>query len=118
MPDPDAVGRALTALAHPDDGPPRQSYRRTIADAADAFADVDTAAAFLADGGEETLRRAVGAAEREGHDCARVGRTLLRDLSRLRESIADSTSSHGRDGDHFHSPRTTVFSGGGESPDR
>ncbi|KAB1196922.1 MULTISPECIES: hypothetical protein [Haloferax] len=118
MPDPATVGRALTALAYPDDGPERQGYQRTIADARDAFSDLDTAAQFLDDDGEATLRRAVGAASRDDHSCARDGRRLLRDLSRLRESIADAPPSTPGDGDHFHSGRTTVFSGAGESPDR
>ncbi|WP_416839037.1 hypothetical protein [Haloferax sp. DFSO52] len=153
MPDPAVVGRALAALADPDATAQRQSYEYTIASAADAFSDIATAATFLDDDGEATLRRAVGAATRDGHPSARTGRTLLRDLTRVRESIAgpessapsasrppssgspssrpsasespsscprslDSLSAHGRDGDHFHSPRTTVFSGGGEPTDR
>ncbi|WP_411968123.1 hypothetical protein [Haloferax sp. YSSS75] len=118
MSDPAAVGRALTALAHPDDAPEREPYERTIAAACDAFSEIHTAETFLDDGGEVTLRRAVGAATRDGHPCARDGRRMLQDLSRLRESMADSPTELGRDADQFHSGRTTVFSGGGESPDR
>jgi hypothetical protein len=118
MPDPAAVGRALAALADPerDEFDQRRPYESTIADARDAFADTAAAADFLDDGGEIALRRAVGAATRDGHRCARAGREVLRDLDRLRTTL-DGANSSVRD-DHFHSGRTTVFSGDGESAGR
>ncbi|KTG22519.1 hypothetical protein [Haloferax profundi] len=139
-PDPAAVGRALAALADPDESSDQHAFVDVIADASDAFSDITTAARFLDAGGEVRLRRAVGAATREDHHSAREGHRLLRDLTRLRASLdALDTKLDGselpprldgstppsspespalRDGDHFHSGRTTVFSGGGESPDR
>ncbi|KAB1189074.1 MULTISPECIES: hypothetical protein [Haloferax] len=117
-PDPAVVGRALAALADPDDTSDRDAFESIIADARAAFSDVSTAAQFLDAGGEVRLRRAVGTATREGHHCARVGRSLLRDLSCLRTSLDSTESTTSSVGDHFHSGRTTVFSGGGEPPDR
>ncbi|KAB1192101.1 hypothetical protein GJR96_01055 [Haloferax sp. MBLA0076] len=126
-PDPAAVGRALAALADPDESSDQHAFVDVIADASDAFSDITTAARFLDAGGDVRLRRAVGAATREDHHSAREGHRLLRDLTRLRASLdaldtlpsgTSSESPARRDGDHFHSGRTTVFSGGVESPDR
>ncbi|MGB9957822.1 hypothetical protein ACOZ4B_15705 [Haloferax prahovense] len=130
-PAPDAVGRALSALADgdTDDRPGSCSPAEVVADARNAFESLHSAARFLSDGGELTLRRAVGEAARRGHhDCARAGRTLLADLDRLRGALGDPAdeSDRGscvaqrrlRDADHFRSGRTTVFSGGGEPVDR
>ena len=116
-PDPVTIGRALVALADSDEYGERDAFEATIAEARAAFTDISTAAQFLADGGEARLRRAVGAATRTDHPCHHDGHALLRDLSRLRASLTDDSTGP-RAGDHFHSGRTTVFSGGGESADR
>ncbi|POG57387.1 hypothetical protein AUR65_000510 [Haloferax marisrubri] len=134
-PAPDDVGRALSALADADadaDVDDRSGSRppaEVVADARSAFQSLHSAARFLSDGGELTLRRAVGEAARRGHhDCARSGRSLLAALDRLRGALggAADESARGfraargrpRDADHFRSGRTTVFSGGGEPVDR
>ncbi|WP_188424024.1 hypothetical protein [Haloferax sulfurifontis] len=132
-PTPDDVGRALSALADADadidDRPESRPPAEVVADARDAFQSLSSAARFLSDGGELTLRRAVGEAARRGHhDCARRGRALIADLDRLRIALADATDESNRtsraaerrprDADHFRSGRTTVFSGGGEPGDR
>ncbi|WP_042663520.1 hypothetical protein [Haloferax sp. ATB1] len=131
-PAPDAVGRALSALADTDGGSCGYESRpptEVVAEARTAFESLHSAARFLSDGGELTLRRAVGEAARRGHhDCARTGRTLLADLDRLRGALGDpadesergsrATQRRPRDADHFRSGRTTVFSGGGEPVDR
>ncbi|MFC7128831.1 hypothetical protein [Haloferax chudinovii] len=134
-PAPDDVGRALSALADADadidDRPAARPPTEVVADARSAFQSLSSAARFLSDGGELTLRRAVGEATRRGHhDCARSGRALLADLDRLRGALGDAgpaeesnRASHAtrgglRDADHFRSGRTTVFSGGGEPSDR
>ncbi|AFK18542.1 hypothetical protein E6P09_07130 [Haloferax mediterranei ATCC 33500] len=119
MTDPVAVGRALKALADSDAPREPQPPTDVVAAARDAFSDISTAARFLDDGGEVTLRRAVGTAARNGHDeWAREGSALLSDLSRLREALDADESTQIRDADHFQSGRTTVFSSGGEPADR
>ncbi|CQR50666.1 MULTISPECIES: hypothetical protein [Haloferax] len=132
-PAPDDVGRALSALADADadidDRPGARPPAEVVADARDAFQSLSSAARFLSDGGELTLRRAVGEAARRGnHDCARSGRALLADLDRLHVALADAADGSNRDSraaegrprdpDHFRSGRTTVFSGGVEPSDR
>jgi len=132
-PAPDDVGRALSALADADadtgDRPESRPPAAVVAEARDAFQSLSAAARFLSDGGELTLRRAVGEAARRGHhDCARRGRSLLADLDRLHVALADAADESDRasraaerrprDADHFRSGRTTVFSGGGEPSDR
>ncbi|AOP12816.1 uncharacterized protein HVO_0852A [Haloferax volcanii DS2] len=134
-PAPDDVGRALSALADADadtgDRPESRPPAAVVAEARDAFQSLSAAARFLSDGGELTLRRAVGEAARRGHhDCARRGRSLLADLDRLHVALADAGAAEApnrssraaegrpRDADHFRSGRTTVFSGGGEPSDR
>lgn len=132
-PAPDDVGRALSALADADtdtgDRPESRPPAAVVAEARDAFQSLSAAARFLSDGGELTLRRAVGEAARRGHhDCARRGRSLLADLDRLHVALADAADESDRasraaggrprDTDHFRSGRTTVFSGGGEPSDR
>ncbi|ELZ91705.1 hypothetical protein C440_15364 [Haloferax mucosum ATCC BAA-1512] len=118
MTDPVAVGHALKALADPDSSHEPRPPTESIAVARDAFSDVSEAARFLDDGGEVTLRRAVGAAAREGHDdCAREGSELLSDLSRLREALDTVESTPGDRDSSEQRRRTTVLSGGGE-PER
>ncbi|AKU06962.1 hypothetical protein [Haloferax gibbonsii] len=135
-PAPDDVGRALAALADADAdaGIPDYESRppaEVVAEARNAFESLRSAAQFLSDGGELTLRRAVGEAARRGHhECARTGRALLADLDRLRGALVDvgatevsnrrsrTAQRRPRDADHFRSGRTTVFSGGGEPVDR
>ena len=100
-PAPDAVGRALSALADADadihDRPASRPPAEVVAEARDAFESLSSAARFLSDGGELTLRRAVGEAARRGHhDCARSGRALIADLDRLRVALADATDESNR----------------------
>ncbi|WP_396610326.1 hypothetical protein ACH9L7_08690 [Haloferax sp. S1W] len=125
MTDPATVGRALSDLADTDAPSRRPPRDDVVAAARRAFSTLGDAADFLDDGGEERLRRAVGAAARRGdHDVAREGRRLLRALDTLRSSLDTASPLHDSDttperrGDHFHSGRTTVFSGGGEAADR
>jgi hypothetical protein len=98
VPDPDTVARALARLAN---GNARERTReradedprRVVGDAAAAMERVATAAAFVDDGGERELRRAVEAAESGGDDeVASRGRRVLRTLSRFRDAAAAESS--------------------------
>ncbi|ELZ84122.1 hypothetical protein C455_00417 [Haloferax larsenii JCM 13917] len=117
MTDHATVGRALRELADSDAPSRRRQHEAVVAAARDAFSTLERAADFLDEDGEERLRRAVGAAARQGdHDVAREGRALLDALDSLRSSLDSPNSVSERR--PVQSGRTTVFSGGGEAADR
>jgi hypothetical protein len=69
-----------------------------------ALADVESAATFVADGGESRLRAAVTTAEQTGDRAtARTGQRALATVERYRQAAA---------GDHFHPGRGTIISPG------
>jgi hypothetical protein len=69
-----------------------------------ALADVESAATFVADGGESRLRAAVTTAEQTGDRAtARTGQRALATVERYRQAA---------DGDHFHPGRGTIISPG------
>ena len=94
MTDPETVAEALARLANGaarpvDRGPADQEPKHVVAAAETAMGRVDTAVAFVDDGGERELRWAVEAADGSGHDeVASRGRAVLRTLSRFRDAAA------------------------------
>jgi hypothetical protein len=107
-----AVRRALRSLIDgpvPADpaGPVDLSRASAIVAAAhEALAALDSAAAFVADGGLDRLRDAIEAADRAGdRETARAGQRALATVQRYRRAAS---------GDHFHPGRGTVFRPGGE----
>jgi hypothetical protein len=119
------VKRALAALAAgrgfvPTDENDDDSVARVVADAEVAVERLDTAAAFLTDGGEVRLRRAVERAERgDRRELARRGQRVLATVERFRAAAADTDTS---ETDAVDPPaaesRETVKPTGGQRPDR
>jgi hypothetical protein len=88
--DPDTVARALARLADGScsrlgSGAGNEPPERVVADAESAVEQLDAAAAFVDDGGERRLRRAVEAAEESGDDdLAARGQGVLTTLAQFR----------------------------------
>jgi len=105
--DPD-VRAALRALAAGDAGARTTDDAVSVIDrATETLDDVQSAAAFVADGGLPRLRWAVERADRAGDTAAAArGRDALAAIERCRRAAAD----------HFHSGRGTVLGAGEQGP--
>jgi hypothetical protein len=80
-----------------------------VDEAVSALDDVESLAAFVADGGSERLRRAIDRATTAGDtEAARRGRRALVTIDRCRDAAAD----------HFHSGRGTVLGPDHQPPER
>jgi hypothetical protein len=100
------VRAALRALAT-DDADIPATDTPAIDEATAALDDVRDAAAFVAEGGLDRLRRDIDRADRAGDAAAaRRGRDALAAIERCRRAAAD----------HFHSGRGTVLSDGPQEP--
>jgi hypothetical protein len=119
------VKRALAALAAghgflpADTEPDDWNAGRVVADAETAVERLDTAAEFLADGGETRLRRAVARAEADDrHALARRGKRVLATLDRFRAVAAASDRRDARRSRPAPDTTENVKPAGGQPPDR
>jgi hypothetical protein len=131
VPDSDAVAAALARLvtgsAPSEASPPIHTGNepsapdRVVADAEAALTDLPSAAAFVDEGGEQRLHRAI-----EESDDDRIeerGRAVLAALERLRTAAEPSGTDDTVEGspprrDHFHRGRTTLLKGDGVATGR
>jgi hypothetical protein len=103
-----SVRAALRALAA-DDADSPATDTPAIDEATAALDDVRDAAAFVAEGGLDRLRRDIDRADRAGDAAAaRRGRDALATIERCRRAAAD----------HFHRGHGTVLSDGAQRPPR
>ncbi|MFC5367475.1 hypothetical protein [Salinirubrum litoreum] len=118
------VKRALAALAAGrgfvpgDTDTDDRRADRVVADAETAVERLDTAAAFLAEGGETRLRRAVARADAQNRrTLVRRGQRVLATLDRFRTVANETDVSAGGRHARAH-PTENVKPAGGQRPDR